>query len=114
MRRESILTLERCPAEDAGNGTRRGGESSPASQTSPGRGFIEQLEDLLFAGPRARGINEFLIGELDRLQDALPGLGRRIRLPLAQSLGKTSNRPRSMSVGNTPFLMPPQCIPATE
>ena len=57
-----------------------------ASQISPDRGFIEQVEDLLFGGARARDIKEILIGELYRLHDALPGLCRRIRLPLAQSL----------------------------
>ena len=44
---------------------------SPASQISPGWGFIEKVEDLL-------------IGELFHLQDALPRLGRRLRPPLAQ------------------------------
>jgi len=56
-----------------------------ASQISPGWGFIEQVEDLLFGGARARDIKDVVIGELYNLNDALPGLSRRFRLPLAQS-----------------------------
>ena len=49
-------------------------EASPrsASQISLGWGFIEQVEDLLFGGARARDIQEILIGEFDHLHDALP------------------------------------------
>jgi len=56
-----------------------------ASQISPGWGLIEQVEDLLFGGARARDIKEILIGELYHFHDALPGLSRRFRLPFAQS-----------------------------
>jgi hypothetical protein len=56
-----------------------------ASQTSPGWGFIEQVQDLLFSDARARDIKDVVIGELNHLGDALPGLCRRFRLPLAQS-----------------------------
>ena len=56
-----------------------------ASQISPGWGFIEQVEDLLFGGARARDIKDVVIGEFYNLSDALPGLCRRLRLPLAQS-----------------------------
>ena len=56
-----------------------------ASQISPGWGFIEQVEDLLFGGARARDIKDVVIGKLYNLNDALPGLSRRFRLPLAQS-----------------------------
>ena len=56
-----------------------------ASQISPGWGFIEQVEDLLFGGTRARNIKKVLIGEFYDLADALPHLCRSLRLPLAQS-----------------------------
>jgi hypothetical protein len=56
-----------------------------ASQMSPGWGFIEQVEDLLFGGTRTREIKDVVVGELYDLGDALPGLRRRLRLPLAQS-----------------------------
>jgi len=56
-----------------------------ASQISPGWGFVEQVEDFLFGGARARDIKEILIGEFDHFRDALPGLSRRIGLPLAIS-----------------------------
>ena len=56
-----------------------------ASQISPGWGFIEQVEDLLFGGARARDIKDVVIGELYNLSDALPGLCRCLRFPLAQS-----------------------------
>jgi len=56
-----------------------------ASQISPGWGFIEQVEDLLFSGARTRDIQDTVIGEFYNLGDALPGLSRRFRLPLAQS-----------------------------
>ena len=56
-----------------------------ASQISPGWGFIEQVEDLLFGGARVRDIKDAVIGELYNLVDALPGLCRRLRFPLAQS-----------------------------
>jgi len=54
-----------------------------ASQISPGWGFIEQVEDLLFGGARTRDIKDVVIGKLYNLNDALPGLSRRFRLPLA-------------------------------
>ncbi len=56
-----------------------------ASPISPGRGFLEQLEDLLFGGAGARNVKDVVIGELYHLGDALPSLSRRLRLPLAQS-----------------------------
>lgn len=56
-----------------------------ASQISPGWGFIEQVEDLLFSGARARDIKNVVIGELYHLSNALPGLRCRLRFPLAQS-----------------------------
>ena len=56
-----------------------------ASQISPGWGFIEQVEDLLFGGARARDVKDVVIGEFYDLSDALPGFCRRLRLPLAQS-----------------------------
>src|ERR1035438_1105212 len=56
-----------------------------AGQISPGWGFIEQVEDLLFGGARARDIKDVVIGEFYNLNDALPGLSCRLRFPLAQS-----------------------------
>jgi len=56
-----------------------------ANQISPGWGFIEQVEDLLFDGARARDVKDIVIGEFYDLSDALPGFCRRLRLPLAQS-----------------------------
>jgi hypothetical protein len=56
-----------------------------ASQISPGLGLIEQVEDLLFGGARARDIKKVLIGEIYHFHDALSGLCRRFRPPLAQS-----------------------------
>jgi hypothetical protein len=56
-----------------------------ASQISPGWGLIEQVQDLLFNCARTSNIQDVVIGELYHLSDALPGLGRRFRLPLAQS-----------------------------
>ena len=56
-----------------------------ASQISPGRGFIEQVEDLLFGSARTRDVKDVMIGEFYNLGDALPDLCRRFRLPLAQS-----------------------------
>ena len=56
-----------------------------ASQISPGWGFIEQVEDLLFGGARAREIEDTVIGEFYDLGNALPYLRRRLWLPLAQS-----------------------------
>ena len=56
-----------------------------ASQISPGWGLIEQVEDLLFGGARARDVEDVVIGEFYDLGDALPGFCRRLRLPLAQS-----------------------------
>ncbi len=38
-----------------------------ASQISPGRGFIEQVEDLLFGSARAREIEDVVIGEFYNL-----------------------------------------------
>lgn len=57
----------------------------PSRSNSPGWGFIEQVEDLLFGGTRARDIKDAVIGQLYHLSDTLPGLCRRFRLPLAQS-----------------------------
>lgn len=54
-----------------------------ASQISPGRGFIEQVEDLLFGGARTRDIKDVLIVQLYEFSDTLPGLSRCVRLPLA-------------------------------
>ena len=56
-----------------------------ASQISPGRGVLEQVEDLLFGGAGARNVKDVVIGELYHLGDALPSPSRRLRLPLAQS-----------------------------
>ena len=56
-----------------------------ASQISQGWGFIEQVEDLLFGGARARDIKDVVIGEIYNLSDALPGLCRCLRFPFAQS-----------------------------
>jgi hypothetical protein len=56
-----------------------------ASQISPGRGFIEQVEDLLFGGSRTRDVKDVMIGEFYNLGDALSGLSRRFRFPLAQA-----------------------------
>lgn len=56
-----------------------------ASQISPGWGFIDQVEDLLFGSARPRDIKDVVIGEFDNLGDALSGFCRRLRLPLAQS-----------------------------
>jgi len=58
---------------------------SSASQISPGWGVIEQVEDILFGGARTRDVKDVVIGELYHLSDALPGLCRRFRFPLAQS-----------------------------
>jgi hypothetical protein len=56
-----------------------------ASQISPGRGFIKQVEDLLFGGARARDVKDVVIGEFYDFINPLPGFCRRLRLPLAQS-----------------------------
>ncbi|HUE23057.1 MAG TPA: hypothetical protein VMQ86_15335 [Bryobacteraceae bacterium] len=55
-----------------------------ASQISPGWGFIEQVEDLLFGGTRARDVKDIVIGQLYHLGDAPPGLCGGLRFPLAQ------------------------------
>jgi hypothetical protein len=47
-----------------------------ASQISPGWGFIEQVEDVLFGGARARYIQDVVSGQLYNLSDAFPGLCR--------------------------------------
>ena len=47
---------------------------------SPGWGFIEQVEDLLFGGARARDVQDVVIGEFYDLSNALPGFCRRLRL----------------------------------
>lgn len=52
---------------------------------SPGWGLIEQVQDLLFSRARASNIEDVVIGEFYHFSDALPGLSRRFRLPLAQS-----------------------------
>jgi len=57
-----------------------------ASQISPGWRFIEQVQDLLFGSARAGDIKDVVIGQLYNLGNALSGLCRRLRLPLAQSL----------------------------
>jgi len=61
--------------------------ASPKStgQISPGWGFIEQVEDFLFGGARARDVKDVVIRKLYDLSNALPGFCRRLRLPLAQS-----------------------------
>jgi hypothetical protein len=56
-----------------------------ASQISPGWGFIEQIQDLLFGSARTRDIKDVVIGELYNFSDALPGLCRCLWFPLAQS-----------------------------
>ena len=55
-----------------------------ANQISPGRGFIEQVEDLLFGGARTRDVNDVVIGEFYNLGDALSGFCRSLWRPLAQ------------------------------
>ena len=55
-----------------------------ASQISPGWGFIEQVEDLLFGGARARNVKDVVIGEFHYLCDTLSGFCRSLRPPLAQ------------------------------
>jgi hypothetical protein len=45
-----------------------------ASQTSPGWGLIEQVEDFLFGGAGARHVKDVVIGEFYDLGDTLPGL----------------------------------------
>lgn len=55
-----------------------------ASQISPGRGFIEQVQDVLFGAARARDVEDVVIGEFYHLGDALSGLCRSLRSPLAQ------------------------------
>src|SRR5271163_3392485 len=45
-----------------------------ASQISPGRGLIEQVEDLLFGSARARNIKDVVVGEFYNFNNALPGL----------------------------------------
>ena len=67
------------------HGTRFGSESQISQPDLTRLGFIEQVEDLLFGGARARDIKDVVIGELYYLRDALPSLSRRLRLPLAQS-----------------------------
>lgn len=56
-----------------------------ANQISPGWGFIELIQDLLFGSARARDIKEVVIGEFYNFSDALPGLCRRLWFPLVQS-----------------------------
>jgi hypothetical protein len=55
-----------------------------ASQTSPGCGLIEQIQDFLLRRSRAHQIEYVLIGNIDDLGNKLPDLGSRLRLPLAQ------------------------------
>ena len=54
-----------------------------ASQISPGRGFIKQVEDLLFGGARAGDVKDIVIGEFNHLGDARSDFCRSLRLPLA-------------------------------
>jgi hypothetical protein len=54
-----------------------------ASEISPGWGLIEQIEDVLFGGARAHEVKDVAIGELYKLNDALPGLCRCLRFPIA-------------------------------
>ena len=52
------------------------GSQSQISQSDlTGSGFIEQVQDLLFGGARARDIKDVVVGELYNLSDALPGFG---------------------------------------
>ena len=55
-----------------------------ASQISPGRGFIEQVEDFLCGGARARDVKDVVISELYYLGDALSAFCGRLRFPGAQ------------------------------
>jgi len=63
---------------------RLAGESQVGSQISPGRGFIEQVEDFLFGSARARNVKDVVISEFYYLGDALSGFCRRLGFPLAQ------------------------------
>jgi hypothetical protein len=55
-----------------------------ANHTSPGCGFIEQVQNFLFGSARAHQVEDVVVGEIDDFRDALSHLGGRLRLPLAQ------------------------------
>src|SRR5437764_13742907 len=61
-----------------------------ASQTSPGRGFIYSVQNLLFHGPGAHEIQHALIGQFHDFHDLLPNLFRDFRRPLAELLVQVS------------------------
>jgi hypothetical protein len=55
-----------------------------ANHTSPGSGFIEQIQNFLFNGAGPQQIKNVAVGEVDDLRDAFAHLSSRLRLPLAQ------------------------------
>jgi len=96
------------------------GSESQVSQISPGWGFIEQAEDLLFGGTGARGVKDVVIGEFYYLSDALSGeiRGRTIGLrrgeiklsaPFGFASYNTTGRLRRIEyrVLQAPLLHPP-------
>jgi len=55
-----------------------------ASQTSPGRGLIDEVQNLLLHGPRPQQVKSVLVGKIDNLRQGLAYLGSRLRTPLPQ------------------------------
>jgi len=55
-----------------------------ANQTSPGCGFIEQVEDLLFDSTLTHQIENVMVSEFHNLGNPLSHLSSCFRLPLAQ------------------------------
>lgn len=59
-----------------------------ASQTSPGCGFIYEVEDFLFYGARAGEVERAFVGAVDDFGDALADIGGGFRLPVAEAVVK--------------------------
>lgn len=65
-----------------------------ASQTSPGRGFVKQVDNLWFRGARMRQIKYVIISELDQLGDSFSGLCRDLWPPARPQHSEVSRRSR--------------------
>ena len=57
-----------------------------AIQTSPGRGFIEEVQDFLIYLARTYNVEEVLIGQLDDLENLTPNLFGGLWAPLPELL----------------------------
>ena len=55
-----------------------------ASQTSPGLGFIEEVQDFLFGAARSDEVEDALIGEFDDLGELTTDLIHRLRAPFSE------------------------------